>query len=203
MDNGAIYMLDIQEFIGKSNTEADRKRSYRARIKEEKENELMVGQITGQMSPKCPDKRPPEKEIEKEIEKENYMVQNSDEIQNDSFDFKILIGQIKICYAMLLDESSSLPYDSMDYIEIFEYFYKCYEEYTGNTHPKIKSEYVKKVMSDLPYVVGDNVDDDVDVETNKLLIDTYFKQPWNDSINPTILHFMSENIRLHRYYEVR
>ena len=31
LDNGAIYMLDIQNFIGKSTTEADRKRNYRKR----------------------------------------------------------------------------------------------------------------------------------------------------------------------------
>lgn len=52
IDTGAIYMLDIQNFIGKSNTEADRKRAYRKRIEQEK----------GQMSLKCP------LEIEKEIE---------------------------------------------------------------------------------------------------------------------------------------
>ena len=31
LDNGAIFMLDIESFIGKSNTEADRKRDYRRR----------------------------------------------------------------------------------------------------------------------------------------------------------------------------
>ena len=36
LDNGAIYMLDIQNFIGKSTTEADRIRNYRNRINEEK-----------------------------------------------------------------------------------------------------------------------------------------------------------------------
>ena len=35
LDNGAIYMLDIQSFIGKSNTEADRKREYRAKMGKE------------------------------------------------------------------------------------------------------------------------------------------------------------------------
>lgn len=58
IDTGAIYMLDIQNFIGKSNTEADRKRAYRKRIESEK----------GQMSLKCPLEI--EKEIEIEIEKE-------------------------------------------------------------------------------------------------------------------------------------
>lgn len=37
LDNGAIYMLGIQELIGESSSEADRKRQYRARIEAEKE----------------------------------------------------------------------------------------------------------------------------------------------------------------------
>ncbi|MCI8826701.1 MAG: hypothetical protein HFH63_12660, partial [Lachnospiraceae bacterium] len=36
LDNGAIYMLDIQNFIGQSSSEADRKRSYRKLIESEK-----------------------------------------------------------------------------------------------------------------------------------------------------------------------
>ena len=51
LDNGAIYMLDIQDFIGKSSTEADRKRNYRRRIDEEKQQLLEgKGQTVGQMS---------------------------------------------------------------------------------------------------------------------------------------------------------
>ena len=51
LDNGAIYMLDIQDFIGKSSTEADRKRNYRRRIDEEKKQLLgEKGQTVGQMS---------------------------------------------------------------------------------------------------------------------------------------------------------
>ncbi|WP_405379195.1 phage replisome organizer N-terminal domain-containing protein [Phascolarctobacterium sp.] len=62
LDNGAIYMLDIQNYIGKSSTEADRKREYRNQIEEEKQ--LLLGQMSGQMS----DKIPPEIEIKKEKE---------------------------------------------------------------------------------------------------------------------------------------
>ena len=62
LDNGAIYMLDIQNYIGKSSTEADRKRAYRLQIESEKK--LLLGQMSGQMS----DKSTPEIEIEKEIE---------------------------------------------------------------------------------------------------------------------------------------
>lgn len=47
LDNGAIYMLDIQSLIGKSSTEADRKREYRAKIEKEKE---LLGQMSGQIS---------------------------------------------------------------------------------------------------------------------------------------------------------
>lgn len=51
LDNGAIYMLDIQDFIGKSSTGADRKRNYRRRIDEEKKQLLEEkGQTVGQMS---------------------------------------------------------------------------------------------------------------------------------------------------------
>ena len=61
LDSGAIYMLDIQNYIGRSSTEADRKRTYRERIESEKTGALLVD--------KCPDKYPPEIEIELELEK--------------------------------------------------------------------------------------------------------------------------------------
>jgi len=54
MENGAIYMLDIQNYIGKSSDEADRKRDYRARIENEKL--LCIPQLFP--SDKCPDKCP-------------------------------------------------------------------------------------------------------------------------------------------------
>ena len=66
LDNGAIYMLNIQNYIGKSSTEADRKREYRARI--EKEKALLIGQNSGQMSEQMSGQNSLEIEIEKEIE---------------------------------------------------------------------------------------------------------------------------------------
>lgn len=41
LDNGAIYVSDIHNFIGTSSTEADRQREYRQRIKKEKESLLL------------------------------------------------------------------------------------------------------------------------------------------------------------------
>ena len=79
LDNGAIYMSDIQSFIGKSSTEADRKREYRKKIEEAKRN-LITG---GQVSDKCPDKTTPELEIKIEkdidIDKEEKRGKYSDE----------------------------------------------------------------------------------------------------------------------------
>ena len=57
LDNGAIYMLNIQEFIGQGSSEGDRKKRFRQQIEAEK-------MVRGQMSDKCPP------EIEIEIEKE-------------------------------------------------------------------------------------------------------------------------------------
>ena len=62
LENGAIYMLDIQNFIGRGSSEADRKREYRQRIESDRTNVLTnVRQIS--------DKTPPEIEIELELEK--------------------------------------------------------------------------------------------------------------------------------------
>lgn len=63
LENGAIYMLDIQNFIGKGSSEADRKREYRQRIETDRTNvQTNLRQIS--------EKSPPEIELEIEIEKE-------------------------------------------------------------------------------------------------------------------------------------
>lgn len=86
LDNGAIFMLDIQNLIGKSNTEADRKREYRARIEAEKAKLLETGQMSGQ----CPleidieIEKEIEKEIEIEKEQEIEIEQKKDDSQSES-----------------------------------------------------------------------------------------------------------------------
>ncbi|MDG4527199.1 phage replisome organizer N-terminal domain-containing protein [Streptococcus suis] len=56
LDNGAIYMTNIQNFVGKSSTDADRKRAEYNKIKR-----------VGEISTIETDKTPPEIEIEKDI----------------------------------------------------------------------------------------------------------------------------------------
>ena len=63
LDNGAIYMLDIQNFIGKGSSEADRKREYRQRIETDRTNvQTNLRQISDKYTPEI------EIELEKDIE---------------------------------------------------------------------------------------------------------------------------------------
>lgn len=63
LDSGAIFMLDIQNFVGQSTTEADRKREYRDRIAAEK-------QATDNCPDKCLDKSTPYIDIKSELKRE-------------------------------------------------------------------------------------------------------------------------------------
>lgn len=87
MDNGAIYMLDIQNFIGRTSTEADRKKIYRAQIAKEKGLLIEDGRMSGQMS----DKRTPELELEIDIEKEIDKEVEASTATSTNSDFKNLI----------------------------------------------------------------------------------------------------------------
>lgn len=83
LTNGAIYINNIQEYIGKSSTEADRKRIYRKRIDADKKQ-------LGHLSENCPDINPPELEIELELKKEL-------KLENQKDNFKSLIQFKNFC----------------------------------------------------------------------------------------------------------
>ena len=68
LENGAIYMLDIQNFIGKGSSEADRKREYRQRIETDRTNvQTNLRQISEKSPPEIEIKLEKDIEIEKEI----------------------------------------------------------------------------------------------------------------------------------------
>lgn len=75
LDNGAIYINDIQNFIGKSSTEADRKRTYRHRINEDKK-------LLGHLSEECQEINPPELELELELKKELKLDNQKNKFKN-------------------------------------------------------------------------------------------------------------------------
>ena len=80
LDNGAIYMMDIQNFIGKSSTEADRIRNFRKQIAIENKDFVQMY-----------NKSTPEIEIEKEIELE---IDKKENIKRKKF-VKPTIDEIK------------------------------------------------------------------------------------------------------------
>ena len=67
LENGAIYMLDIQNFIGKGSTEADRQRLYDRRISDERKQKKLT---QSRNLEEILEKSTPEIEIEIELEKE-------------------------------------------------------------------------------------------------------------------------------------
>ena len=93
LDSGAIYMLDIQNFIGESSTEADRKRLYRAKIDGEKKLE---GQMSGQSKDKNPPKIEIEKEIELEIEKDIDIYSPAKAEQNNPIPYKEICDYLNV-----------------------------------------------------------------------------------------------------------
>ena len=69
LENGAIYMLDIQNFIGKGSSEADRKREYRQRIETDRTNvQTNLRQISEKSPPEIELELKKEIKIEKEID---------------------------------------------------------------------------------------------------------------------------------------
>jgi predicted phage replisome organizer len=116
LDNGAIYMADIQNYIGRSSSEADRKRAYRNEIEFEKKR-------IGQKSDKCPDKYPPEIEIEIEIEREiekekKKKKKKADKSAQSIFDLdpnnlkeisKFFGGKLNMCQYVCIDYENEYP----------------------------------------------------------------------------------------------
>lgn len=75
LTNGAIYINNIQEYIGKSSTEADRKRIYRHRINEDKKQ-------LGHLSENCPDINPPELKLDLELKKKLKLINEKNSFKN-------------------------------------------------------------------------------------------------------------------------
>lgn len=101
MDDGAIYMLQIQEYIGKSSTEAERKKRYRDRIKLEKreKNEALenlghlstkeVGHLSGHSSTRDRDRDRDRIDIKTEVEVEERNGQMSSATAADNSNLNI------------------------------------------------------------------------------------------------------------------
>lgn len=88
LDNGAIFMLDIQNFIGKGSSEADRVKQYRERIKNEKKLLNCTNDVQTYEN-RTPEieldiEKEKEKELELEQEIKNNVVQSPTVSPNDT-----------------------------------------------------------------------------------------------------------------------
>jgi len=70
LDNGAIYMMNVQNFIGQTTTEADRKREYDRKITAEKRALRNVGEISNICRPEIEIESDIESELKRESEPE-------------------------------------------------------------------------------------------------------------------------------------
>lgn len=83
LDTGAIYMRDIENFIGKSSTEAEKKKEYRARIAGKMDK---VGQMSGQ----CPPEIEKDIELDIDIKTDRKIEKEKDQLSTDQ-------DQVKKC----------------------------------------------------------------------------------------------------------
>jgi predicted phage replisome organizer len=96
LDNGAIYMLDIQNYIGKSSSEADRQREYQLRINNDKG--ILQLEPCKKSNKKSNRKSTPEIEIEKDIElkKDIYSTYTSNpDLLQTLYDFDKMRSSLK------------------------------------------------------------------------------------------------------------
>ena len=89
-DTGEMFMVDIHNFIGKSSTEADRKRAYRTKLEEKKKEKLIecdMGHLSGRSSPEI--------EIELELDIDIEKKKNSCHFDNSAEIQELFKGWIK------------------------------------------------------------------------------------------------------------
>lgn len=132
LDSGAIYMLDIQNFIGKSSTEADRIREYRRRIDDEKTTLLPesvtnvttnVQQMYDECTPEIRDKR---LEIrDKSIDKEKDIMPGAESTGQEETAVnpsETEISESEIFITLTLNDKSEHPIRETD-VKEFEELY--------------------------------------------------------------------------------
>lgn len=151
LENGAIYINDIQNFIGKSSTEADRKRSYRIRIDEDKK-------LLGHLSQECPEINPPELELELELKKELKLNNKNDEFTNlmqfKDFCIKKFKGKIltNCCPTLLL--GNRLKINEKGYLESY------FEGKKIDINPE-KAQKLWKILFENQEIIGVIKDDSI------------------------------------------
>ncbi|MBY5026697.1 phage replisome organizer N-terminal domain-containing protein [Streptococcus suis] len=153
LDNGAIYMTNIQNFVGKSSTDADRKRAEYNKIKR-----------VGEISTIETDKTPPEIEIEKDIKldidldinKDIYSELDNSAEQSSAYVFPNWLNQSSIDELKKVSPKNYPLYIPIQYLnQETGHTYKFIATHTKFIHARYKDGYT---LEDFKKVIDTKVD---------------------------------------------
>jgi predicted phage replisome organizer len=181
-DSGEMFMSDIQNYIGKSSSEADRKRQYRSML----ESGNILGD--GQMS----DKYPPEIELEKEIE-----IEKEPEKEKPSPRDKEINSEMKDIYIIWIRSNLTKHSSKVLSNKIKTKHYKQIKDYGKDEVIKAVKNYAIVLQQDKYYwnhkytfwdFIGrglENFLDESDPLSNYLKSESKLKLVNNDSFDPS------------------
>lgn len=109
LDNGAIFMLDIQNFIGQSSSEGDRKREYRRRIDEEKQQLLVSDKCPTVVHQRTETETETETELEQQLERLDIILKNIFETK-DIANIKRYCSENNVAVAVVVEKLEILKH---------------------------------------------------------------------------------------------
>lgn len=100
-------------------------------------------------------------------------------------------------------ELGGSPYTLDEVLSVFHYYFEKYEQYSGEPHPHIRLEQIKRIIHVMPYMSQDfpsGAGSDLDADCYPILIDQHFQTEYQNC-DYRINHFFSGSIRELRFYE--
>lgn len=107
---------------------------------------------------------------------------------------------IKSLEGVLQGQNSWRPLD--DFKTVLDHYFDIYGRYTGKEHPILSTECLERIATNLFNVYDQEYNRwfEIDVETLLAMIDRHFDTKYEHT-NWNIMHFLSDNIKAHRYFE--
>ena len=139
LDNGAIYMMNIQSYIGKSSTEADRIKEYRKKVQQEK----LGVQMYDNRTPEKELKTEPEKEPETETKKETDSKEKKETNKQASLEAEELFERLWKLYPKKRGKGSVSQTQKRKLLNVgYDNLVKCIDRYKHDVEGK-DMQYIK------------------------------------------------------------
>ena len=110
------------------------------------------------------------------------------------FDFDIFSRQVIKAFRNGNHNGKNMKFS----LVVCKYYFKTYRKHTGREHPPLKQEHIERILDALHY--HDDLLDGLNSGDYAKMIDKHFKTEY-DGGDYNILHFLSGDIRIHRFYE--